>query len=92
MEKSSQKMVDFRLHLTPKTPEIPSAWKHQDVFLDGLDCRLAKNPGIRDRQTSQGPNIMTIFTFLHHQPIHMDATLTGWWLGHPSEKYESQLG
>ena len=31
-----------------------------------------------------------------HKGPHMDkmglAISTGWWLGHPSEKYESQLG
>ena len=25
-------------------------------------------------------------------PMIEDKAITGWWLGHPSEKYESQLG
>ena len=27
-----------------------------------------------------------------YTPPFSDALITGWWLGHPSEKYESQLG
>ena len=28
----------------------------------------------------------------HDLPKKLRSSLTGWWLGHPSEKYESQLG
>ena len=29
---------------------------------------------------------------LYHQPACQSQTHTGWWLSHPSEKYERQLG
>ena len=28
----------------------------------------------------------------HRAAAHLPNNMTGWWLGHPSEKYESQLG
>ena len=39
-------------------------------------------------------NIMLVMPFMKFQVVsfHPWKTTTGWWLGHPSEKYESQFG